>query len=296
MGTGVEQGRVAKVNAGALTAEATGRPRPEIGVSSARPPTEPVLFHALAGRAKGSLYEPVRTTPIQPSHEAQGAVFERVGQWLRPRYFPKPGETMADGTERECRAVRDRVGMMDVSTLGKIDVQGPDAAIFLDRLYLNTMSTLEPGKARYGLMCRSDGTVLDDGVVIRLDHHRFFVTTTTGNAATVLDWMEEWLQTEWTELAVWVGSITEQWATVAVVGPESRAVLSRLAPDLDLANQAFPFMTVRRAPVAPATVWWRGFGGGLVWALSPNAKRGRCRGGAPAREDRDPISRAGARV
>jgi sarcosine oxidase subunit alpha len=168
---------------------------------------------------------------------------------------------MAGATLRECRAVRERVGMMDVSTLGKIDVQGPDAARFLDRLYINSIATLKLGQARYGVMCRQDGAVFDDGVVMRLAEDRFFVSTTTGNAAAVLDWMEEWLQTEWTELRVWVTSVTEQWSTVAVVGPGSRDVVSALAPELDVSNAGFPFLGIRRATVA-------GFAGTLVARVS----------------------------
>ncbi|MEO8452177.1 MAG: glycine cleavage T C-terminal barrel domain-containing protein [Gemmatimonadota bacterium] len=271
IGTGVEQGRGAKVNAGAVTARGVGRPLTDIGTSSARPPVEPIVFHALSGLAKGPLFEPVRTTAIHPAHEAAGAVFEAVGQWLRPRYYPLPGESMADATLRECRAVRQGVGMMDVSTLGKIDVQGPDAARFLDRLYINTMATLEPGKGRYGVMCRQDGTVFDDGVVMRLTTDRFFVTTTTGNAAAVLDWMEEWLQTEWDDLRVWVTSVTEQWSTVAIAGRGSRDVIQRLAPGLDVTNSGFPFLGVRNATPAglpPAMIARVSFSGELAYEIS----------------------------
>jgi sarcosine oxidase subunit alpha len=250
IGTGVEQGRAAKVNAGALTALGSARPIAEVGTSSARPPVEPIGFHAIGGRAAGARYEPVRTTSIHELHVAAGAVFEPVGQWLRPKVFPLAGESAEAAVLRECRAVREGVGLMDASTLGKIDVQGPDAARFLDRLYVNPIGSLEPGKGRYGVMCRADGTVFDDGVVLRLGPNRFFVTTTTGNAAPVLDWMEQWLQTEWLDLRVWVTSITEQWATVAIVGPRSREVIQVLAPTLDCSNEAFPFLALRRARVA----------------------------------------------
>jgi sarcosine oxidase subunit alpha len=167
--------------------------------------------------------------------------------------------------------------MMDVSTLGKIDVQGPDAAIFLDRLYTNTMSTLGVGKARYGLMCRLDGIIFDDGVVMRLAPDRFFVTTTTGHAAAVLEWMEEWLQTEWPGLRVWPSSITEQWASVAVVGPKARAVMASLAPDLNVSREGFPFMAVRRATVAgiaAAQVARVSFSGELAYEVSVPATLG----------------------
>jgi sarcosine oxidase subunit alpha len=271
IGTGVEQGRAAKLNAGALTAVGSARPIAEVGTSSARPPVEPIGFHTVGGRASGPRYEPIRTTSIQELHVAAGAVFEPVGQWLRPKAFPRAGESLDAAVLRECRAVREGVGLMDASTLGKIDVQGPDAARFLDRLYINPMASLEPGKGRYGVMCRSDGTVFDDGVVLRLDPNRFFVTTTTSNAAAVLDWMEEWLQTEWLDLRVWVGSITEQWATVAIVGPRSRDVIRLLAPTLECSNEAFPFLAHRRAPVAgiaDAQVARVSFSGELAFEVS----------------------------
>ena len=151
---------------------------------------------------------------------------------------------------RECRAARTGVAIMDASTLGKIDVQGPDAGEFLDRLYTNLMSSLKVGSVRYGVMCGVDGMVIDDGTVMRLAQDRFLLTTTTGNAAMVLDWMEEWLQTEWPQLSVRLTTVTEQWATVALVGPRSREVLAAVAPDLAVDNESFPFMTWRDATVA----------------------------------------------
>jgi sarcosine oxidase subunit alpha len=271
IGTGVEQGRAAKLNAGALTALGSARPIAEVGTSSARPPVEPIGFHTVGGRASGPRYEPIRTSSIHELHVAARAVFEPAGQWLRPKAFPLAGESKDAAVLRECRAVREGVGLMDVSTLGKIDVQGPDAARFLDRLYINPMASLEPGKGRYGVMCRSDGTVFDDGVVLSVAPNRFFVTTTTGNAAPVLDWMEEWLQTEWPDLRVWVSSVTEQWATVAIVGPRSRHVIRQLAPTLDCSNEAFPFLAHRRARVAgidDAQVARVSFSGELAFEVS----------------------------
>jgi sarcosine oxidase subunit alpha len=181
---------------------------------------------------------------------AAGAQFEDVGQWKRPWFFPEPGEDMETAVLRECRAARESVAMMDASTLGKIEVEGPDAAELLDRLYTNLMSTLKVGSIRYGVMCGVDGMAIDDGTVIRLADDRFLLTTTTGNAAKILDWMEEWLQNEWPHLAVRLTSVTEQWATVALVGPRSREVLARVAPELPVDNDSFPFMTWRDAVVA----------------------------------------------
>ncbi len=270
VGTGTEQGRTAKVNAGRIAAARFGHDFADVGVSNARPPAQPVTFGALAGRALGVRFDPVRTTSIHPWHVARGAAFEDVGQWKRPWYFPLPGEDMDAAVRRECAAVRDGVGMMDASTLGKIDVRGRDAGEFLDRLYTGPMSTIQPGRSRYGVLCKADGMVFDDGVVLRLADDRFLVTTTTGGAASVLDWMEDFLQTEWPDLDVRLTSVTEQWATVAVVGPRSRDVLAAVAPGLDVTQEAFRFMQVRDAIVAglEARVARISFSGELAFEVS----------------------------
>ncbi len=270
IGTGVEQGRSAKVNAGRAVAGGIGLDFAQVGVSSGRPPAEPVPFALLAARSRGALFEPVRTTPIHPAHVALGAVFEDAGQWKRARYYPRPGEGMSEAVVRECLAVRNGVALMDASTLGKIDVQGPDSAKFLDRLYTNRIGTLKPGRARYGLMCRLDGVVFDDGVVMRLEPNRFFVTTTTGNAGPVMEWMEQHLQTEWPDLRVWLTSVTEQWATVPLVGPRAREVLAPLVVGMDLSKEAFPFMAVKDGVVAglPARVARVSFSGELAFEVS----------------------------
>jgi sarcosine oxidase subunit alpha len=198
---------------------------------------------------------------------------------------------MDEAVLRECAATREGVGFMDASTLGKIDVQGPDAAVFLDRLYTNLMSSLKVGMIRYGVMARLDGMIFDDGTVIRLAEDRFIVTTTTGNAATVLDWMEEWHQTEWPELRVHCTSVTEQWATIAVVGPRSREVLAGLAaPDLAVDNDSFPFMAWRDTTVAggiPARVCRISFSGELAYEINISPWSGRrCTRPAPPRTAR----------
>jgi sarcosine oxidase subunit alpha len=244
VGTGADQGRTAKTNASAIAAELLGQEVGDVGTTTARPPVEPVPFAVLAGRARGERFDPVRTTPIHQWHVDHGAVFEDVGQWKRPWFYPQEGEDMDAAVLRECAGARDAVAMMDASTLGKIDVQGPDAAEFLNRLYTNAMDTLKVGRARYFLICRADGMVFDDGVSMRLAEDHFLTTTTTGNAAAVLDWMEEWLQTEWPELRVHLTSVTEQLATVAVVGPRGRDLLAPLVPSVDLSAEAFPFMAV----------------------------------------------------
>jgi sarcosine oxidase subunit alpha len=244
-GTAHDQGKTSGLLTSAAVADALGHRIAEIGTTSARVPYVPVAFATLAGRAGRELLDPVRVSSIHDWHVAAGAKFEDVGQWKRPRFYPRPGEDLDSAVLRECAAARTGVAFMDVSTLGKIEVQGPDAAQFLDLIYTNLMSTLKVGAIRYGAMCHADGMIFDDGTVLRLGPQRFLLTTTTGNAAAVLDWLEEWHQTEWAHLRVFCTSVTEQWATVAVVGPKSRALLARLAPDLDVDNESFPFMTWR---------------------------------------------------
>ena len=247
IGTAADQGKTSGVVASAIAAAILGQEVGAVGVPTYRPPVVPVSFAQLAGRDRGDLLDPIRVTPIHDWHVAHGAVFEDVGQWKRPRYFPVGGESMEAAVLRECAVARTGVAVMDATTLGKIDLQGPDAAVFLDRVYTNTFSTLKVGACRYGVMCRVDGMVFDDGVTSRLADDRFQMTTTTGNAAPVLEHLEEWLQTEWPGLRVRATSVTEQWATVAVVGPRSRDVVATLAPGLDVGIEAFPFMTWRDA-------------------------------------------------
>jgi sarcosine oxidase subunit alpha len=250
-GTGADQGRTSGVPTLGVIAAALGLGSPgEVGTTTFRAPYLPVSFAVLAGRHRGELHDPVCTTPMHPWHAARGAEFEDVGQWKRPWCYPKDGEDSDAAVRRECRAARTGVAVLDASTLGKIDVIGPDAGEFLDRVYTNGMAGLPVGSARYGMMCRADGMVLDDGVAIRLGQGHYYLTTTTGNAAAVLDWLEEWSQLEWPELDVTLTSVTEQWATVAVVGPRSRLVMSRLAPQLDCSATAFGFMTVRETTLS----------------------------------------------
>ncbi|MFJ5997890.1 sarcosine oxidase subunit alpha family protein [Streptomyces sp. NPDC092370] len=269
-GTANDQGKTSGVLAGGVVAELLGVDLSALGTTTFRPPYTPVSFAALAGRDRGALLDPIRTTALHEWHVAHGALFENVGQWKRPWYYPRDGEDMETAVLRECAAAREGVAFMDASTLGKIDVQGPDAGAFLDLLYTNMMSTLKVGMIRYGVMCRPDGMVFDDGTVIRLDQDRYLVTTTTGNAAAVLDWMEEWLQTEWPELRVHCTSVTEQWATVALVGPRSREVLGSLAPRLAIANEDFPFMAWRETAVAgiDARVCRISFSGELAYEIN----------------------------
>jgi sarcosine oxidase, subunit alpha len=249
IGTAHDQGKTSGVVASGITAELLGSRPQDMGVTTFRPPYTPVAFAALAGRSRGHMFDPERVTAVHDWHVDRGAVFEDVGQWKRPRYYPQGGESVQESMDaavlRECAAVRGGVGILDGSTLGKIDVQGPDAGEFLDMLYTNMMSTLKVGMIRYGVMCGVDGMVIDDGTVMRLADDRFQVFTTTGGAAHILDWMEEWLQTEWPHLQVRMTSVTEQWHTFPVVGPKSRDVIGAVFEDLDVSNDGFPFMAWR---------------------------------------------------
>jgi sarcosine oxidase subunit alpha len=277
IGTAHDQGKTSGFAAIGVIAQLLGADSPQ-GTTTYRPPYTPVSFALLAGRDRGELHDPVRMTPIHDWHVRNGAVFENVGQWQRPRYYPLPGEDMKAAVLRECRAARTGVAVMDASTLGKIDIQGPDAGEFLNRMYTNAFAKLKVGHCRYGLLCKADGMVFDDGVVLRVAENRFLATTTTGNAAAVLDWFEEWAQTEWPDLKVWFTSVTEQWATIAVVGPRARTVLGIVAPDVDCSAGSFEFMTFRDAALAdgtPARIARVSFSGELAFEINVDGRHGR---------------------
>jgi sarcosine oxidase subunit alpha len=269
IGTTIDQGRTSGVLTAEIVNKLLGWAPGAQGPSNARPPYTPIPFSALAGLDVGPLLDPIRVTPLHDWHEEHGAVFENVGQWKRPRYFPRGDEHMDAAVARECRALRESVGVLDASTLGKIEVVGPDAAAFLDRMYTNRMSNLAVGSIRYGLMLGLDGMVFDDGVAMRLAEDRFLVSTTTGGAAGVMDRFEEWLQCEWTDLEAYCTSVTEQWSVVALGGPNARKVLTAAGTTIDLDAEAFPFMTLREGSVAgvPARVCRVSFTGDLSYEI-----------------------------
>ncbi|TDV57382.1 2Fe-2S iron-sulfur cluster-binding protein [Actinophytocola oryzae] len=271
IGTGSDQGRTSNLPMLGVLAAALDLGSPgDLGTTTFRAPYVPVSFALMAGRNRGALHDPVRTTPIHPWHVAAGAVFEDVGQWRRPRFYPKPGESMEEAVLRECGAARTGVAVQDASTLGKIEVVGADAGEFLNRMYTNAFKKLAVGACRYGMMCGPDGMVMDDGVTMRLAEDRYYVTTTTGGAAKVLDWFEEWAQTEWPTLDVTFTSVTEQWSTIAVVGPESRTVVSRLVSE-DVSAGGFPFMTFRNVVLhneVPARIARISFSGELAYEVN----------------------------
>ena len=241
LGMATDQGKLSNINGLAVLAGALNADIPAVGTTTFRPPYTPISMGAIAGAARDEIFQPVRQTPMHDWHIEQGAYMEPVGQWRRPYCYPRADETHHDAVAREIRQTRNSVGLLDASTLGKLLVQGPDAAKFLDMLYTNMMSTLKIGKCRYGLMCSENGFLMDDGVVVRLGEQSFLCHTTSGGAEHIHAHMEEWLQTEWWDWNVYVANLTEQYAQVGVVGPKARDVLEKLG-GLDVSKEALGFM------------------------------------------------------
>jgi sarcosine oxidase subunit alpha len=275
-GMATDQGKTSNMNALAIVSQDLASPIPKVGLTTFRAPYTPTTFGAFAGISRGDLFDPVRTTPTHPWAKAQGAVFENVALWKRARYFPLAGEDMHAAVARECLAVRNACGIFDASTLGKIEVVGADAAEFMNRLYVNSWSGLAPGRARYGILCRDDGFIYDDGVVARLAADRFHVTTTTGGAPRVLALMEDYRQTEWPDLKVWLTSTTEQWAVIAVQGPNARRVLEPLVSEVDVSAAALPHMGVVRGKIlgVPMLLFRVSFTGELGFEINVPADYG----------------------
>ncbi len=276
-GMATDQGKLSNMNALAIAAAVQQKPIADVGLTTFRPPYTPVTFGALAGPARGDLFDPIRRTAIHDWAAEKGAAFEDVGLWKRAWYFPQANESMHEAVARECRTARASVGLFDASTLGKIEVVGPDAARFLERMYANAFQKLEVGRCRYGLMLSEAGFLMDDGVIARLAPDRFHVTTTTGGAPRVLAQMEDYLQTEFTDLKVWLTSTTEQWTVIAVQGPKARETIAPLVEGVDLANEAFPHMSVREARVCgvAARLMRMSFTGELGYEINVAAGYGR---------------------
>ncbi len=275
LGFGTDQGKLGNINGMAVLAECLGKPIPEVGTTTFRPAYTPVTFGTLAGDGVGELFDPIRTTAIHDWHVAAGAPFENVGQWHRPWYFPKEGEDLHAAVARECLATRKSLGIMDASTLGKIDVRGPDAVEFLERMYTHNIAKMKVGRCAYGILLGEDGMIMDDGVMARVGDDRFYLTTTTGGAAAVLAWLETWLQTEWPELDVYLTSLTDQFSTIAVVGPNSRRLLEQVGCSIDLDRESFPFMSVRDAELAgePVQLFRVSFSGELAFEVNIDSNR-----------------------
>ncbi|PID46479.1 MAG: sarcosine oxidase subunit alpha [Proteobacteria bacterium] len=276
MGFGTDQGKTGNINGMAIAARSMNKSIPETGTTIFRPNYTPVTFGAIVGRHCGDLFDPERYTAMHRWHIENGAKFEDVGQWKRPWYYPKAGESMQNALNRECTATRDSVGILDASTLGKIDIQGKDAREFLGRVYTNAWAKLAVGKCRYGLMCGEDGMVFDDGVTACLGENHFHMTTTTGGAARVLSWLELYHQTEWPEMEVYFNTVTDHWSTATISGPNSRKVLAKLTDDIDLDGEAFKFMDWRSGTVAgvPARVFRISFTGELSYEINVQANYG----------------------
>ena len=277
LGMGTDQGKMGNVNGIGILSQALGGEIADVGVTTFRPLYSGVAYGAVAGSESGDLFDPVRTTAMHGWHVEAGAEFENVGQWKRPWYYPKPGESMHDAVNRECLAVRNGVGILDASTLGKIEIEGPDAAEFLNRMCTNPWKNLRVGKCRYGLMLGEDGNIMDDGVTGRLADNRFLMHTTTGGAAAVFAHLERWLQTEWPELKLYLTSATDHWATISLNGPKSREVAAAICTGIDFSNQAFPFMSVREGAClgVPARVFRIAFAGELSYEININANYAR---------------------
>ncbi len=241
LGMATDQGKLSNINGLAVLADALGKDIPAVGTTTFRPPYHPISMGAIAGEARGDLFQPIRKTPMHDWHDAHGAEWEPVGAWRRPYAFVRDGESTHDAVMREVKNTRQNLGLLDASTLGKLIVKGPDAGKFLDMMYTNMMSTLKPGRCRYGLMCSENGFLIDDGVVARIDEDTFLCHTTTGGADRIHGHMEDWLQCEWWDWDVWVANATEQYAQVAVVGPNARRVLEKLG-GMDVSAEALPFM------------------------------------------------------
>ena len=275
LGMATDQGKLSNINGLAVLADSLNTAIPNVGTTTFRPPYTPVPLGALAGEARGEIFQPLRKTPMHDWHEQNGAYFEPVGYWRRPYCFQRPGETVHQAVEREVKNTRSALGLLDASTLGKIIVKGPDAGRFLDMLYTGVMSTLPVGKCRYGLMCNEQGFLSDDGVVARIDEDTWLCHTTSGGADRIHAWMEDWLQCEWWDWQVFTANVTEQYAQVAVVGPNARKVLERLG-GMDVSREGLKFMEWRDGSLGgfACRVYRISFSGELSYEIAVPASQG----------------------
>ncbi|MEO1292018.1 MAG: sarcosine oxidase subunit alpha family protein [Pseudomonadota bacterium] len=281
LGMATDQGKTSNINGLAILADTLKKEIPAVGTTTFRPPYTPISFGSIAGLEKNALFKPVRETPMHRWHADHGADWEPVGDWRRPFCYRRDGEDRETATNREIRTTREKVGMLDASTLGKIVVSGPDAGVFLDRIYTNMMSTLKVGRCRYGLMCNDNGYLFDDGVVVRLGENEFLCHTTSGGADRVHAWMEEWIQTEWYALRVFTTNVTEHYAQIAIAGPQARQVLEDLdgadgVRDFDFSAEALPFMSFVDGSLngIPVRVHRISFSGELSYEIATPASYG----------------------
>jgi sarcosine oxidase subunit alpha len=269
-GMAVDQGKTSNMNALGILAELTQVSIPEVGTTAFRPPYDPVTLGTLAAGHVGAFYHPLRHTPLDAWHARNGAVLEDFGGWLRPAWYAAAGKSRGDCIRLEKRAARTAVSLFDGSPLGKIEVHGPDAALFLNRMYYNNMRTLAVGRGRYGIMLNEHGNIIDDGVCLRLAENRFLVSTTSGGAGRIFADFEEWLQCEWPDLAVIVTNVTSAWGNIAVAGPDARELVRRLDTDIDLAAGVLPHLSVRCGTLdgAPVRIARVGFTGELSYEIN----------------------------
>ena len=276
IGMSVDQGKTSNLNALTILAEMTGRTIADVGTTTFRPQFVPVTIGAIGGGDRGELYLPPRLLPVHDWHVQQGAELEDYGGWKRPACYRRPAETREQAIAREVRVVREHVGLFEGSPLGKVEVRGPGAAEFLNRMYVNNMLTLQPGKVRYGLMSNEHGVVIDDGVCACLAEAHYLLSTTAANGERIAAWLDEWHQCEWTDLDLVIVPVTTQWAVLTVAGPKARALLERLDGDIDLSATAFPHMSVRAGRIdgLPARVQRVSFTGELSYEVSVPADQG----------------------
>jgi sarcosine oxidase subunit alpha len=275
LGMATDQGKLSNINGLAVLSDALSQAIPQTGTTTFRPPYTPISMGAIAGEARGEIFQPLRRTPMDDWHAMNGAYFEPVGLWRRPYCYQSPGESVHDAVNREVKNTRQNIGLLDASTLGKILVKGPDAGRFLDMLYTGVMSTLPVGKCRYGLMCTENGFLTDDGVVARIAEDTFLCHTTSGGADRIHGWMEDWLQCEWWDWKVYTANLTEQFAQVAVVGPKARLLLEKLG-GMDVSKEALPFMEWRDGTLGGfrARVYRISFSGELSYEIAVPASEG----------------------
>jgi sarcosine oxidase subunit alpha len=275
LGMATDQGKLSNINGLATLAGELDIAIPQVGTTTFRPPYTPISMGAIGGEARDEVFQPIRRTPMHDWHDTNGADWEPVGHWRRPYAFVRDGESTHDAVMREVVNTRQNLGLLDASTLGKLIVKGPDAGKFLDMLYTNMMSTLKPGKCRYGLMCSENGFLIDDGVVARIDEDTFLCHTTTGGAERIHGHMEEWLQTEWWDWKVYVANVTEQYAQVAVVGPNARKVLEKLG-GMDVSKEALGFMEWADGEIGgfKVRVYRISFSGELSYEIAVDAGQG----------------------
>ncbi|MFK5998307.1 MAG: sarcosine oxidase subunit alpha family protein, partial [Rhodobacterales bacterium] len=275
LGMATDQGKLSNINGLAVLADSLNKEIPQVGTTTFRPPYHPISFGAIAGDARGALFKPIRKSPIHQWIDDNGGEWEPVADWRRPYCFKQTGESVEQAVEREILNTRKNCGLLDASTLGKIIVKGPDAPKFLDMMYTNMMSTLKVGHCRYGLMCTENGFLSDDGVVARLSEDTYLCHTTSGGSDRIHAWMEEWLQTEWWDWKVYTANMTEQYAQIAVVGPNARKVLEKLG-GMDVSAEALPFMQFREGTLGgiKARAFRISFSGELSYEIAVPASLG----------------------